>query len=108
ALVEHSSPGRDLYADGFVARSRAQELPFSSEQVSVLLRMEDVTAQVNRATAGLDEQRANQARKRALSRLETARERTARADSALGDVSCEAVTLYRGGQYMIYTYKRYT
>jgi len=106
-LVEHSKPGHDLYADGYVARSRAEELPFSGEQVSVLVKMEDVTAQVSQALRGLDETRAQTARKRTLSELEIAREREARKDPALGDVTCEAVTLYQGGQYFIYTYKLY-
>ena len=107
ALAEHSTPQRDLSELGFLARSRDQELRYSAEQVSVLIGMKDVTAAVEKATAGLPDKRANQVRKQALSRLEKENEREATRDSKAGSVWCEAVTLYGGGQYMIYTYKRY-
>ncbi len=45
----------------------------------------------------------NDARNQALTRLEQACE--AEAD---GDLSCEAVSLYHGGQYFLYQYKRYS
>jgi hypothetical protein len=65
--------------------------------------MEDVTSQVGAATAELDELEANEARKRTLTQLETACE-----DASGGQLSCESVSLYHGGQYFLYKYKRYT
>ena len=106
-LVEHSTPQLDLLANGYVAKDRAGELPCSSMEITVLVSMDDVTAKVRAALAGLDDQKANEARKRVLSELELAAEAASRQDPATGPLFCEAVPLYRGGLYMIYRYKRY-
>lgn len=45
-IQEHSTPERDLLEHGFLARSRAQELPGKTERVLVLRRFTDVTAEV--------------------------------------------------------------
>ncbi len=108
AIVEHSTATNDLLAHGFVARTRAEELPYSTIEINVLVAMEDVTPRVAAALAGLDDRKANAARKRVLSDLELAAEAAARKDPATGPLLCEAVTLYEGGQYLIYKYKRYT
>lgn len=108
AIVEHSTAKRDLLANGFLARTRAEELPCTALEITVLTGMEDVTARVAAATAGLADSAANEARKRTLSDLALAAERAARREPGGATVHCEAVTLYQGGQYMIYRYKRYT
>jgi len=69
---------------------------------AVLVDFEEVSDKVASATAGMDEADANEARKAELTRLESACE--AASDD---ERSCEAVTLYNGGQYFIYEYKRY-
>ncbi len=108
AIVEHSTATRDLLAKGFLAATRAEELPCSSIEITSLVGMEDVTAKVAAATRGLDDKAANEARKRVLSELELASEAASRRDPKTGPLFCEAVTLYHGGQYLIYRYKRYT
>jgi len=62
--------------------------------------MENVTGKVTQAISGLDETAANEARKKALTQLEQACERGTK-------LKCESVTLYQGGQYFLYKYKRY-
>jgi len=106
-LVGHSTEQNDLFAHGFVARSRAEELPAPTIAIDVLVEMQDVTARVRAALAGLDDQKANEARKRVLSQIELASEAASRKDPATGSLHCEVVTLYQGGQYMLYRYKRY-
>jgi hypothetical protein len=97
-----SSEDRNLSDEGFMAHSRDEELQCPGEQISVLVDMEDVTAKVARAVAGLDDARANEARKAMLTTLES------ECEKASGNTrSCEAVTLYNGGQYLIHQYKRY-
>jgi hypothetical protein len=69
-VQEHSTPQRDLINEGFVARSRAEELPASTLRVEIPRRFTDVTAQVLAAVpegAG-DRQRfdAIEARRKAL------------------------------------------
>ena len=97
-----SDAERNLSDEGFMARSRDEELRCGSQQVSVLVDMENVTSKVNAATTDLDEADANEARKAELTRLESACE-----EKADGELRCEAVTLYNGGQYFIYQYQRY-
>ena len=97
-----SSAERNLSDEGFLATTREQELRCPGEQISVLVGLDEVTNKVADATKGLDDAEANDARKAALTELET--ECEAGADGAL---KCEAVTLYNGGQYFIYKYKRY-
>lgn len=97
-----SSEQRNLSDEGFLARERGEELQCPGEQISVLVEMEDVTEKVAAAVAGLDAARANEARKAALTDLES------RCRAASGNtLRCEAVSLYNGGQYFIYQYKRY-
>lgn len=101
-----SSASRDLLATGFLAGTRAGEERCAAEQVSVLTRLEDVTAKVVAAVGERAGPESNEARKAALTRLEQACEEAYR---ARGDAhSCAAVTLYGGGQYFLYHYKRYT
>ena len=97
-----SNDERNLSDEGFMAATRGEELQCPGQQVSVLVDMDDVTAKIAKATAGLADADANDARKAELTNLEAACE--ADADNKL---RCEAVTLYNGGQYFIYQYKRY-
>ncbi len=97
-----SSAERNLSDEGFMAPGREQELRCPGQAISVLVDLDDVTNKVAEATKGLDDAEANDARKAALTNLETACE--AAADDPL---KCEAVALYNGGQYFIYKYKRY-
>jgi hypothetical protein len=97
-----SSADRNLSDEGFMAAGREQELRCPGEQVSVLIGLDDVTSKVAEATRSLEDAEANEARKAALTDLETACE-----EAADGELKCEAVSLYNGGQYFIYRYKRY-
>jgi hypothetical protein len=68
--------------------------------------MENVTDQVGAAVKGLTDAEANKIRKQTLTRLEQACEEASQKDSR-GALKCESVTLYQGGQYWLYKYKRY-
>jgi hypothetical protein len=98
-----SSAERNLSEEGFHARDRSEELQCPGQQISVLVGFTDVTKTVNEATSGLSDTEANAARKARLTDLESACE-----DKTDGKLNCEAVTLYNGGQYFIYQYKRYS
>lgn len=97
-----SSEGRNLSDEGFMAMSRGEELQCPGQQISVLVDFDDVTSTIAAATAALDDAAANEARKAKLTDLESACE-----EAANGELNCEAVSLYNGGQYFIYRYKRY-
>lgn len=92
----------NLSDDGFMAASRDRERRCAGHQISVLIDFEDVTAEISRAAADLDDAAANEARKAKLTELESACQKAAR-----DRLHCEAVTLYDGGQYFIYRYRRY-
>ena len=97
-----SSAERNLSDEGFMARTRDEELQCPGQQISVLLDFDDVTDDIAAAISGLDDTEANDVRKAKLTDLESACE--AKSD---GKLNCEAVSLYNGGQYFIYKYKRY-
>ena len=107
-LAQISTPQKDMLADGFLAASRSQEPACKTEQISVLVAMEDITARISAATQGLDDSAANAARKKELTRLEQACEEASKKDKRTGALSCESVSLYQGGQYYLYKYKRYS
>jgi hypothetical protein len=105
-LAELSFKDNALIDLGYLAPSRAAERRCSTQVADVLVGMENVTAQVLKAVAGLDDQAANTARKKILTELEqTCAQASMPAKS--GKLQCQAVTLYEGGEYFIYEYKRY-
>ena len=97
-----SSEEKNLSDEGFMATSRDEELQCPGQQISVLIDFDDVTSKVSSATKGLANAEANEARKAKLTDLESGCE-----NASNGQISCEAVSLYNGGQYFIYKYKRY-
>ncbi len=106
-LAELSTPQSDLIGDGFHARQRSEERKCPTEMLSVLMATENVTAKVNAATAGLADSKANEVRKQTLSRLEAECTAASKKNRGTGPLACESVTLYQGGQYHLYKYKRY-
>ena len=100
-LSENSSKEKSLLDDGFVARNRGEEIACRTQVADVLVGMENVTDKVEAATRGLDERAANEGRKRAITGLEQACEKTT-------GLKCQGVALYNGGQQFLYRYKRYT
>ena len=103
-VSELSTASDNLVENGFNADGRAGERKCPGSLVSVLIGIEDITAQVNAATAGLPDAKANEVRKQTLSRLESA---CTASKNKGGASACESVTLYQGGQYFLYKYKRY-
>jgi hypothetical protein len=105
-LAEISSEKENFIENGFNAAARSAERRCPTEIISVLVETEDVTQQVNAATAGLVDAKANETRKQTLSRLEAACTERSKKHAA-GQLACESVTLYQGGQYFLYKYRRY-
>ena len=105
-VSDNSTAERNLLADGFLASRPDEELVCPGTAVSFLVDTEDVTTQVQAATHALDPVAAVKARRAELTRLEQACEEASQA-AAGGPLKCEAVTLYGGGQYWLYRYRRY-
>ena len=101
ALQKASSQEHNYLRDGFYAKTRAEEIKCGDLELNVLMAIEDVTARVNSAVKpGMPPDKANSARDNAIAQIEKeSKEKT----SLRGDV----VTLYQGGLYHLYQYKRY-
>ena len=102
ALQKLSTKERDLFAEGFLAKSPRDELPCPDLELNVLQAVQDVTAEVNAAVKPeLKPAEAVLARRKAMAELE------ATATKATG-LRCDVVTLYQGGAYHLYRSKKYT
>jgi hypothetical protein len=97
-----STAERDYVKNGFVATERSQELRAPDLELLVLQNIRDVTGEVNAAiTPGMASADTLSARRAAIATLEKeAQEKTG--------LQSEVVTLYQGGQYHLYQYKKFT
>ena len=98
-LAENSSKDKSFVEEGFLAKTREEEKRCQTQVADVLIGMEEITAKVSAAVAGKDETAANDVRKATLTQLEGECEKQA-------TQKCQTVTLYQGGQYWLYKYKR--
>jgi hypothetical protein len=99
---EVSTPEKDYAKEGFVAKTRAEEIKAPSLELNVLMGIEDVTSRVNGAVkAGATDSEAFTARRAEIAAIEA---ESLKATGMRSDV----VTLYQGGQYNLYRYKKYT
>jgi hypothetical protein len=105
-LAELSSKDKSLVELGFAAADRSAEPRCPSQLADVLVGTENVTDTIAKAIAGLSDAAANDARKRTQTTLEQACEQ-ASAKAKSGKLRCQVVTLYQGGEYFLYKYKRY-
>jgi hypothetical protein len=105
-VAQNSSEGNDLVTSGFLAGTREKELKCTEDAVSVLVGSEDVTAKVSAALEGVPADKVVEARRAALTKLEQACEEASKKAKG-GALKCERVSLYQGGQYWLYKYRRY-
>src|SRR6267142_309465 len=99
---EVSTPEKDLAKEGFLAHTRAEEIKAPSLELNVLMSLEDITTRVNGAVkSGMSDAEAFTARRSEIAAIEADSTQTTGFRS-------DAVTLYQGGQYNLYRYKKYT
>ncbi len=102
ALQKLSKKGKDYVKDGFYAKTLAEEFQSVDEELNVLMEIIDVTKEVKAAvTKEMTAEQAFEARRGIIAKIEEAH---TKAPGFRADV----VTLYQGGQYHLYKYKRYT
>jgi V8-like Glu-specific endopeptidase len=99
-IQQLSTPEKDLMAGGFFAATLAEERRCPNFEVNQLIAITDVTAEVTKATSGLEGAKFGEASRAEFARLE-------KACATSEDVRCDVVTLYGGGQYNLYKYRRY-
>ncbi len=97
-----SSPEHDYIKNGYIARSAADEVKCPDLELNVLEGIEDVTALVNAGVkGGMTDTQALKVQKAEQARLEKeCNEKTG--------LRCNTITLYAGGEYDLYKYKKYT
>jgi hypothetical protein len=102
ALQKLSTEKNNYLRDGFLARSREEELKCVALELNVLQAIEDVTEQVNAPVKPeMSAAEAFAARRKAIAEIEQAAEKRTQ-------LRCNVITLYQGGQYHLYYFKRYT
>lgn len=101
-LQKVSTPQKNYVADGFYAPALADELPCPDLELNVLISMENVTAKVLAAVKkGMDPVKALAAKKAAIAEIE-------RLSLKKTKLRSDVVSLYQGGEYWLYRYKKYT
>ncbi|MEO7053516.1 MAG: S46 family peptidase, partial [Rhizomicrobium sp.] len=98
-----STATTDYVKDGFQVAKREDEKLCSGMQADVLAGITDVTDRVTKAAAGKTGQDFVRARDAEIAAVE----KTGCAGKE-DKFQCQVVTLYQGGQYKLYTYRKYT
>jgi hypothetical protein len=102
SLQKLSKKDKDYYRDGFYARTRAEELKCPDLELNVLQSITDVTAKVQAAVKKeMTPAQASAARRAVMARIE-------KESLDKTGLRSDVVTLYHGGQYHLYRYKKYT
>ncbi|MCY1078217.1 S46 family peptidase [Archangium lansingense] len=100
-IQQLSTAKKDFIANGFYARTQAEEIQCPALEVSQLVEITDVTDKLNAATQGLTGKAYADTLKAEMSKLEKA------CTDGAADVRCDVVTLYQGGKYNLYRYQRF-
>src|SRR5881396_2621099 len=101
ALQKASSEQHNYLKNGFYGKTNAEEIKCADLELNVLMSIEDVTARVNGAVKpGMTSEQASIARANAIAAIEKeSKEKTG--------LRSDVITLYQGGAYHLYRYKRY-
>ena len=94
-----SSKERDLLKNGFYAKTQAEELKVPDGNVSILESYDNVTERVHAASSGASDADAATKRTAEIAAIEK---------DCPAALRCEVVSLYSGGEYWLYRFKRYT
>ena len=99
---QNSTDSNNILKDGFTATGRERELKCAGQQAEVITLITDVTAKVKAAIGTAQGEAAIKARSGIIADIEKA----GCPDLATG--RCQVVSLYGGGQYKLYTYRKYS
>ena len=97
-----STPQVNYAETGFTPKSREEELKCPGATAEILTDISDVTERMQKAGEGLEGQAFTQARDAEAGRIEI---------EACGNdpkIRCQVVSLYRGGQFKLYKYRKYS
>lgn len=100
---ELSSADKDYVKDGFEVAKREDEKLCPGMVAEILSSITDVTDRITKASSGKTGQDFIKARDAAIAAVE--KESCAGKE---GNFRCQVITLYEGGQYKLYTYRKYS
>ncbi len=101
-LQKNSTAAHDYVKNGFYAATEDQEMKSPDLEVNVLMSMEEVTHRVMEALKGAKTpEQEFAARKAVIAGIERESEKQT-------GMRSDVVTLYQGGEYWLYRYKKYT
>ncbi|HEY1899124.1 MAG TPA: S46 family peptidase [Steroidobacteraceae bacterium] len=98
-----STAGRDYVKDGFSAKARSEEVLCPGMQAEVLTDIADFTSRVETAASGKTGEAFVKARDAAIAAIEKQG-----CEGREAKYHCQVITLYQGGQYKLYTYRKYS
>jgi hypothetical protein len=100
-LQKISDPQHNYLKDGFYARTQTDEIKSTDLELNVLMSVEDVTVRVNGVVKpAMTNDQASTARNSVIATIEKeSKDKTG--------LRSDVVTLYQGGAYHLYRYKRY-
>jgi hypothetical protein len=102
SISEVTKPGEDLMDSGFVAKTLADERPVPGLYVEQLVLIKDVTNEIQAAAdKGTTPAAKADSTKSAIREMEESQ-------SKATGLRCSVVTLFNGGKYSLYGYKRYS
>src|SRR5437870_208910 len=101
-LQKISTAKHDYVATGFHAKTAAEEVKCVDLELNVLMSIEDVTARVQAAVQpNMSSAEAQRARRAVMSTIE-------QESTQKSGLRSDVVTLFQGGEYHLYRYKKYT
>ncbi|MBI3834514.1 MAG: S46 family peptidase [Planctomycetes bacterium] len=109
-LEKHSTPEKNLLKTGFYAKTRDEEIKCDDLELNVLWEVQDVTDLVKGAVGkDMSTADANTARRKKMLGLEKeCEDASKKSPDGPAAYDCQVVTLYKGGKYHQYKYKRFT
>jgi V8-like Glu-specific endopeptidase len=100
-IEQLSTAQKDFIKSGFFAKAGADEVKCPDMEINQLVEISDVTKRIQDATKGTADAKFNDVQKAEIAKVEK--------ECSNGDDSlrCDVVSLYRGGKFDLYKYKRY-
>jgi len=99
-IQQLSTAKKDLVARGFIAGTQVDEERCPDVEIDQLTRISDVTSRIALATQGTTGAELNRTLKAEESRIE-------KECATTDEVRCDVVSLYRGGRFHLYEYRRF-
>ena len=99
-IEQLSTAGKDRVKEGFLAKAAQDEPRCPDVEVNQLVGISDVTARVRGATKGLSGEAYERALRGEMAKIE-------KECQTSSELRCDVVTLYQGGLYHLYRYRRF-